>query len=113
MLEIKDENIKGLEMSFKLDERQQAVLAAHIRQEWFDILQKLMEQEIRLLNIKLLNLSDEKEILAAHSVAKGAGMFYAGLIQRLEIILQIEKIKSEGIGSMSNPEIPPMLDEVS
>lgn len=113
MLPVKDENIKGLEMSFSLDARQQALLAASVKQEWFDILQKLMEQEIRLLNIKLLNLEKPEEIMAAHAVAKGAGMFYAGVMQRLSDILQIEQIVSQGIGTIENPEIPPMLDEVS
>jgi len=113
MLAVKDENIKGLEMSFKLDTREQAILAASVQQEWFDIMQKLMEQEIRLLNIKLLNLEKPEEIMAAHAVAKGAGMFYAGVMQRLNDILQIEQIKAQGIGTIDNPDHPPMLDEVS
>lgn len=113
MLPVKDEHIKGLDMSFSLNDKQAALLSSYIRTEAFDILQKLMEQEIRLLNIKLLNLEKREEIVAAHAVAKGAGMFYAGVMQRLSDILQIEQIKSQGIGTIENPEIPPMLDEVS
>ena len=113
MIELKDENIKGLDMTFELGPREQAMLASAVKHEWFDVLQKLMEQEVRLLNIKLLNLSDSDEILAAHAVAKGAGMFYAGLIQRLQTILQIETIKAAGIGTIDNPEQPPMIDEAS
>jgi hypothetical protein len=113
MLELKQENVQGLEMSFTLDERQQAILAAHIKTEAFDLLQKLMEQEIRLLNIKLMNTSDPQDILRNHAVAKGAAMFYAGLLQRLQTLLQLEQIKAAGIGTLENPEKPTLLDEVS
>lgn len=113
MLPVTDEGIKGLDLTFELDQRQMAILAANVRQEWFDILQKLMEQEIRLMNIKLMNTSDPQEILRNHAIAKGAAMFYAGLIQRLTHLLQIEQIKAAGIGTIENPEVPPMLDEVS
>jgi hypothetical protein len=115
MLELKEDNIKGLELSFELDERQEAILASHVRTEAFHILQKLMEQEVRLMNIKLLNTptANTQEILANHAVAKGAGMFYAGVMQRLTQLLHIQEIKAEGIGTLDNPEHPPMLDEVS
>lgn len=113
MLPVKEENFKGLEMSFTLNDRESALLGSYVKQEAFDILQRLMEQEIRLLNIKLINLEKRDEIVAAHAVAKGAGMFYAGVMQRLSDILQIEQIKSLGIGTLENPEIPPMIDEVS
>lgn len=113
MLELKHENIQGLEMSFDLDDRQQAILAAHVRTEAFDLLQKLMEQEIRLLNIKLMNSADPQEILRNHSVARGAAMFYAGLIQRLQNLLHIEQVRAAGIGSPENPETLPLIDEVN
>jgi hypothetical protein len=113
MLPITEDGISGLEMTFELDDREQALLAASVRQEYFHILQKLMEQEIRLMNIKLMNTADEKEILRLHAIAKGAAMFYAGFMQRLQHILQIETIKAAGIGTIDNPETPPLLDEVS
>jgi hypothetical protein len=115
MLPVTEEGIKGLELTFTLDDRQQAILSSAVKQEWFHVLQQLMEQEIRLMNIKLLNTSsaNPQEILANHAVAKGAGMFYAGIMQRLREILQIETIKAQGIGSPENPEVPPLLDEVS
>jgi hypothetical protein len=115
MLELKPENIQGLEMSFDLDEREESILANYVMSEAFHILQKLMEQEVRLMNLKLLNTSSSnpQEILANHAVAKAAGMFYAGLMQRLKVVLSIQEIKSEGIGTADNPEKPPMLDEVN
>jgi hypothetical protein len=113
MLEIKEENIKGLEMSFTLDEREAHLLAAFAVTEPFHILQRLMEQEIRLMNVKLMNSSDPQEIITNHSVAKASGMFYIGVMQRLQEILSIETVKAAGIGTAENPEVPSMLDEVS
>lgn len=115
MLEVTDQNVKGLEMSFTLDEREAALLVSYVRTEAFHILQKLMEQEIRLMNIKLLNTptANPQEILSNHAVAKGAGMFYAGLMQRLKELLHIDAMNAAGIGTLDNPEVPPMLDEVS
>ena len=115
MLELKEESIKGLDMSFTLDDREENLLANFVLTEAFHLLQKLMEQEVRLMNVKLINTSsaNTQEILANHAIAKGAGMFYAGLMQRLRVVLSIQEIKSEGIGTAENPEKPPMLDEVS
>jgi hypothetical protein len=102
-------------MSFKLDSREQAVLCSAVKQEAFQILQRLMEQEVRLMNIKLLNSdsASPQEILANHALAKGAGMFYAGLMQRLQEILQIESTFGSNVGTPANPEVPMYMDEVS
>ena len=103
------EDLKGLDMTFQPDERQLAILAAAVKQEWFDIIQKMMEQEVKLLNIRLINTdtSNPNEILANHAMAKGAGMFYIGFIQRLQQLLHEAKYISEGIGTIQNPEQPP------
>lgn len=109
MLKVTDESVKGLDMTFELSEKDCALLASAVKQEWFDLLQKLMENEVKRLNITLLNTptSNPQEILANHAVAKGAGMFYAGLIQRLVEILQVQQYNALGIGSPENPEQPP------
>lgn len=115
MLKITEDGVKGLEMSFKLTATQQSLLASYVKTEAFHVLQQLMEQEVRLMNIKLLNTdsANSQEILANHAVVKGAGMFYAGLMQRLQEILQIEQAFSSDIGSPANPEVPVYMDEVS
>jgi hypothetical protein len=115
MLKIKEESLGGLDFNFTLTERENAVLCAAVKQEWFDIVQRLMEQEIRLLNIKLINTStgNPTEILANHAVAKGAAQFYAGFMQRLIELLQIEQYNAAGIGSPENPEKPPMLEDIA
>ena len=115
MLEIKEESVKGLEMSFNLDARERHLLAAYAITEAFHILQRLMEQEVRLMNIRLINTAtaNPQEILANHAVAKGAGMFYSGVMQRLQEVLAIETVKESGLGTAGNPERPVMLDELS
>jgi hypothetical protein len=113
MLKITDDNIKGLEVNFELSERDRQLLSGHIRTEGFDILQRLMEQEIRLLNVKLLNTNtaNPPEILANHAVAKGAAMFYAGIMQRIAEVMSQEQIAASGLGTPTNPEKPPLVDD--
>jgi hypothetical protein len=114
MLQINDD-VKGLDMTFQLDERQIALLASVVKQEWFDIIQKMMENEVKLLNIRLINTdtANPSEILANHAVAKGAGMFYSGFIQRLQQILQVHNYTAQAIGTPENPEQPPYQAEFS
>ncbi len=107
------EDVKGLDMTFNLDERQIAILASAVKQEWFDIIQKMMEQEVKLLNIRLINTetANPNEILANHAIAKGAGMFYIGFVQRLQQILVEFNYNAQGIGTPENPEQPPYQNE--
>jgi hypothetical protein len=114
MLKINDD-VKGLDMTFDVDERQAATLASVVKQEWFDIIQKMMEQEVKLLNVRLINTetSNPQEILGNHAIAKGAGMFYIGFIQRLQQILTEFNYTQQGIGTPENPEQPPYQSEFS
>lgn len=107
------EDVKGLDLSFTLDQRQTAIIASAVKQEWFEIIQQMMEQEVKLLNVRLINTStaNPSEILANHAVAKGAGMFYVGFIQRIEQLLQDASYAAQGIGTMDNPEQPPYQPE--
>ena len=99
--------------SFKLDERSMAILASAVKQEFFDILQRLMEDEIRLMNIKLLNSDDEKTVLEAHRMVKYASMFYSGVMQRIAELTAIDAYNNSGIGTPANPEVPNFPDEFS
>ena len=112
MLKI-NEDVKGLDLTFNLDERQVAILASVVKQEWFDIIQKMMENEVKLLNIALINTStaNPQEILSNHAVAKGAGMFYIGFIQRLTQLLKDHEYTVQGIGTPENPELQPYPEE--
>lgn len=103
------EEIKGLDMTFTVSERDLAILASAVKQEWFNLIQKLMEQEVKLLNIQLINTAtaNPSEVLANHAIAKGAGMFYVGFIQRIQQLLTEANYNAAGIGTPGNPEQPP------
>lgn len=112
MLKITDE-VKGLDMTFQPTEQEVAMIASAVKQDWFNLLQRLMEHEVKLLNVALINTptANPSEILANHAVAKGAGMFYVGFIQRIQQLLAEAKYNSEGVGTPENPEKPPYVPE--
>jgi hypothetical protein len=92
--------------TFTLDDRSLGIMMAAVKQEWFDILQKLMEEEIRLMNVKLVNSDDEKTVLEAHRMVKYASMFYSGVMQRIAELTAIEAYNNSGVGTPENPEVP-------
>jgi len=106
MLETNKREMEGLNIDFQLDDKQRAILASAVHQEWFDLIQKLMEEEIRKLNVHHINVpeDDEKAIVATFRIAKGAAMFYAGFFQRLQSELALAKSKASGIGTIERPE---------
>ena len=87
MLEIKNDLLKGLEVEFQLDKNEQAILSAFVKQRGFDIIQKLMEDQVRKFNFKLINTdpANSKDVCAAHYLAKAVAQFYVGLIHRISI----------------------------
>jgi hypothetical protein len=91
MLKIKDE-LKGLDVELELSDDDRAILSSSVKQQGFDILQKLMEDQVRKFNLKLINTNpaDSAEVLANHYLAKAVAQFYAGLIERIEIECQID-----------------------
>jgi hypothetical protein len=91
MLKVNDE-LKGMDIELNLDEQDRSLLSSYVKQQGFDILQKLMEDQVRKFNFKLLNTNpaNEREVLASHYLAKAVAQFYQGLIERLEQELQIE-----------------------
>ena len=100
------EATKGLDINFKLSDQDRSLLLAWVKQDVFNLLQRLMEEEIRRLNVRLINTdaADTKAIIANHQIAKAAGMFYAGFIQRLIDELDIKAYADSGVGTISNPE---------
>lgn len=112
MLPPNKKEMESLDISFVLSDRDRAVLTSAVQCEWFDLLQKIMEEEIRLLTVKLVNTpsDDEKQVIANFRVLKGASMFYKGIIDRLNEELQLEKYQAAKTGTIENPEILPSID---
>jgi hypothetical protein len=104
---------KDLTIDFELDPHQRAVLAGSIGQEWFDIVQRIFEDEVRKFQLLLANTPawEEDKIYARHVLAQAAGMIYKGVFQRIVEQAGMQKIIETGIGTINNPEQPPMLDE--
>ena len=87
MLHRKDDiNLKGIDIEIKLNDTQRSVLAAYVKQEGFDVVQKLMEDQVRKFNLKLINTdaADADSVLANHRLAKAVAQFYVGLMDRIE-----------------------------
>ena len=87
MLEVKNDLLKGLEVELELDNTEKSVLASFVKQHGFDIVQKVMEDQVRKFNLKLINTDPAKsdDVCANHYLAKVAAMLYVGLMQRINI----------------------------
>jgi hypothetical protein len=99
--------------TFKLDDRSLGIMCAALKQEWFDILQRLMEEEIRLMNVKLLNSDDDATVLESHRMVKYASMFYSGVMNRIAELTMVDAYNQSGVGKPDNPETPQYPDEFS
>jgi hypothetical protein len=99
---------EGLKPINQLDPRQRMVVAGYIHTEGFIILQRIMEDELRLLNQKLINTdgSNQQEVLFNHGLAKAAGMFYAGILQRIKEEVTLANSEASTIGTIQDPERP-------
>jgi len=97
--------------TFTLDSQQLGIMAAAVKQEWFHILQKLMEEELRLMNVHMMNMSKNEDILEAHRWARGASMFYSGVMDRLREITNVDNYMNSGVGTPENPEQLPLPPE--
>ena len=115
MLKVTDA-IKGdIDIEMVLSEKEQGVLASIARSEAFDILQRLLEDQVRRFNTALMNtnVADTSSILGNFYRAKGVTQFYVGFVTRLREILQIEQFNNSGIGTPDNPENNIAIEELA
>jgi len=87
MLEVNKDLLKGLDVELELDDTEKSVLASFVKQRGFDIIQKIMEDQVRKFNFKLINSSgaDSAEVCANHLLAKAVAQFYVGLMHRINV----------------------------
>lgn len=90
MLKI-DKEITGLDIDFVLDDQDKATLSAYVKQQGFDIIQKILEDCVRKFNFNLLNTNpaNSEQVLANHYMAKVSAMLYTSLMNRIETECQI------------------------
>jgi hypothetical protein len=91
MLKVNNE-LKGLDIEFNLDAQEKATLSAYVKQQGFDIIQRIMEDCVRKFNFNLLNTdpANQDKVLANHYLAKVSAMFYTSLMERIETECQID-----------------------
>lgn len=89
----RDDAIKGIDVEVELSEQERGILTAVIKQDGFNILQRLMEDQVRKFNLKLINTpaSDNEAVLANHSLAKAVAQFYVGFMRRIEQECEIQR----------------------
>jgi hypothetical protein len=87
-----DDSIKSIDINITLDETERGLLAAYIKTQSFDILQRIMEDIVRDYNARLMNTDPIKkdDVLINHLYANAVGGFYVALMGRLKEELNIE-----------------------
>ena len=107
MLQVKDE-LKGLDIEINLTEEERAVLAASVKQRGFEIMQRIMEDQVRKFNFNLLNTDPSKQdaVIAAHSLAKAVAQFYTSLMEKIESECQIHVYSNRRPVIQDATEIP-------
>jgi hypothetical protein len=98
----------GMEPLFRLDHRQRMIVASYVHAEGFIILQRLMEDELKLLNQNLINTdqANEKAIVANFLLVKAAGMYYAGIMKRITEEVTLAGNEASTVGTIGDPEKP-------
>jgi hypothetical protein len=105
------DDLKGLDVEFTLEPSERGILASSVKQQGFDLLQKLMEDQVRKFNLKLINTNpaDSDMVLANHYLAKAVAQFYAGLMERIEQECQIDSYNNRNKSIVENDMTIPEL----
>lgn len=91
MLKYNAEDIKSVKSDIELSEKDRAILASAVKQEWFDIVQRLFEAEIRKFSVKHFNAEPgTPEAFASHCQARAAAQLYIGVMERISAECEIE-----------------------
>ena len=85
MLAVNDA-IKGIDVDITLTETERSLLAAYVKTEGFDVLQRIMEDTVKSYNVRLTNTDPTKpeDVLVNHRLANAVGGFYTSLIARFK-----------------------------
>ena len=110
MLKVTDD-LKGLDIELSLTEEERGVLAASVKQRGFEIMQRIMEDQVRKFNFKLINTDPAKQdsVLAAHYLAKAIAQFYTSLMEKIEGECQIVAFSNRKPVVEDATEIPEFL----
>lgn len=97
--------LKGIDIDIELTDAERALLSSFIKQEGFDILQRILEDIVRKFNLRLLCTSAAKPelVLANHNQAQAMGQLYTSFVERLAVECQIAAYNN-------TPVAPPTTD---
>jgi hypothetical protein len=103
MLAVNDA-VKGIDVDIVLTETERSLLAAYVKTEAFDVLQRLMEDSVKSYNVRLTNTdpTDTESVLVNHRMANAVGGFYTSLISRLKEELQVENYNNRARNEPEN-----------
>lgn len=106
MLDPSNANVNTIDAEFEINNQERAVLISFCKQEGWDLMQKIMESEIRRYNVALINTPEENEaeVLAKHKLTKGLASWYTAVMTRIAREAQIQNYNDSGVGTISNPE---------
>jgi hypothetical protein len=95
-----------LKSTFTLEDRQRNILVASMKQEYFDLLQKLMEEELKAFNFRLMNTPahDPDAVLVNHLAAQAVTQWYVGFMSRLAEQSRYQYALESGVGTIAHPE---------
>ena len=98
----------GMEPLTKFDQRQRSIIAGTVNGEFFGLIQRMLEDQLKLFNQRLINTenSNAAEVVSNHAMAKASGMVYTGLLQRISEEIALSANEASTIGSISDPERP-------
>jgi hypothetical protein len=96
----------NFKFTFELTADQRALLVASTRQQYFDLLQRIMEEELKEFHTQLMNtpIAKPEEVLANHIAARTVTQWYVGFMRKIAEQIGIQNYTETGLGTKSNPE---------
>lgn len=107
MYKVTDE-LKGLDIEINLTDNERGILSATVKQQGFELLQRLMEDQVRKFNFKLLNTNPANSdlVLANHTLAKAVAQFYTAFMDKIEQECQINAFSTRKPSVQEATEVP-------
>jgi len=104
--QVRDVSVYGIDDLSKLGIRERNILLSYINQEGFGLLQRVMEDALKILNQQLIKAKGVESIVAAHAEVNGANKFYHMILKMIEEEAMLVAQEGSTVGSISNPERP-------
>jgi hypothetical protein len=95
MLKISNE-IKSIDIDIQLTDQQRGILRSIVKSEGFDILQKIMEDQVKFYNVQLINTDpkDGNAVVVNHHLANAVGGFYVSFMKRIMEECELEEFNN-------------------